>query len=247
MTYSYNNETDSDSQPRFIAMSLVAVVFVLIAILLIKAFIRNRPLIVPSPTSYVSFRAPDNSYKIDVPSKWKTQFHQQQFFDNHLAEFYTEGAGIFVQDDTESSLRDKVTPDSIDASSTQDPFLKRMQTSTDRLAKSSGEAPLKRVPNETPLYYQHQLARYEWEMQLGNLHEDDPLPITTPLGLGYVSVWHQPPNRRSKYGCGWRGYRATFLTQARRVTIFCSGPDTSWKTLQPAYLRVINSISPATP
>jgi hypothetical protein len=35
------------------------------------------------------------------------------------------------------------------------------------------------------------------------------------------------------------GYRATFLGGDRRIEVICSCPSTNWKTLKPAFEKVI--------
>lgn len=43
------------------------------------------------------------------------------------------------------------------------------------------------------------------------------------------------------------GYRVTMLGREREFTVICFCPERDWKTVKPAFLRIINSITPGSP
>jgi hypothetical protein len=70
--------------------------------------------------------------------------------------------------------------------------------------------------------------------------EQEPVAVRTGLGEGRQSEFTLP----GSFGQETRGYRATFLTRDRRITVTCSCPEAEFEKLKPAFERVINSLRP---
>lgn len=65
-----------------------------------------------------------------------------------------------------------------------------------------------------------------------------PKELEVRLGPGRVSEF----TASTTFGSGLHGFRATVLGHNKRVVVFCVCPESDWKTLQPAFERVLKSL-----
>ena len=74
----------------------------------------------------------------------------------------------------------------------------------------------------------------------GDYDEQPMQTLQTPLGEGRISEW---TGTGGAMAGKLHGYRVTVLGGGRRFTILCRCPQRNWKILEPAFLRVIQSVA----
>jgi hypothetical protein len=65
-----------------------------------------------------------------------------------------------------------------------------------------------------------------------------PKVLDVTLGPARVSEF----TYQTTFGSGMHGYRATVIGHDKGVTVFCICPESDWKTLQPAFDRLLKSL-----
>jgi len=85
----------------------------------------------------------------------------------------------------------------------------------------------------------HEMDRKQLEDSLTGYQEQPAQKLQTPFGESRVSEWTGTGNAGALHG-----YRATMLGREREITVICLAPVEDWDLLQPAFHRVINSVTP---
>lgn len=84
----------------------------------------------------------------------------------------------------------------------------------------------------------HRLKTDRMDEEFTNYKEREPKPFQSKgLGEGRKAIFVADGGMGGKI----YGYHATLLTNDKRLTIICQCPATNWKTLKPAFNRVIES------
>ena len=91
---------------------------------------------------------------------------------------------------------------------------------------------------EPPVAEIHEMGQREMADELGNYQEQAAQPVRTSLGEGRQSEF----TASSTFGAKLHGYRATVLSNDRRITVVCKCPEKDWETLQAAFNEVIGSL-----
>lgn len=91
------------------------------------------------------------------------------------------------------------------------------------------------APEEQPVAVVHEMGRDKYAEDFSDYKEGDPQVVTAKVGDGRVA-------RFSASGGKVLGYRATFLTQNRRLTVMCSAPRSQWANLDQAFEHVIKGV-----
>ena len=103
----------------------------------------------------------------------------------------------------------------------------------------TGEIPQEVVPELEPVHGIHQAAQRDAEQQFSGYKEVGEIEVID-VALG--------PARRSEFtaastfGSGLHGYRATALGKDKGLYVYCVCPKSDWKTLQPAFDKVLLSL-----
>jgi len=104
---------------------------------------------------------------------------------------------------------------------------------------STGEIPQEVVPELEPVHGIHAAGQRDAEQQFSGYKEVGEIEVIE-VALG--------PARRSEFtaastfGSGLHGYRATALGKDKGVYVYCFCPESDWKTLQPAFDKVLLSL-----
>jgi hypothetical protein len=104
------------------------------------------------------------------------------------------------------------------------------------MAKTSGSA--LGGDEEPPVARVHPMGVRQMKEDFSDYEERDPKPVTSKLGEGRRSTFIAS----GSVGGKTYGYRATYLSGDRRISVVCTCPATNWKSLKPAFERVIASL-----
>jgi hypothetical protein len=85
----------------------------------------------------------------------------------------------------------------------------------------------------------HEMGKKEiGEEEFSGYKEKKPVEFQAGFGDGYKSEF----TAAGSFGGKTHGYRATTLSNDRRITVLCTCPESNWKTLKPAFDKVIASV-----
>lgn len=104
------------------------------------------------------------------------------------------------------------------------------------IARSFGGAGDSGENSAVAILHERQLDDMKEEM--GGYKEKPAETIKTKMGEGRRAEFLADGSMGSKI----RGYRATLMTNNRRVTVLCKCPSSEWTALKPAFARVIESL-----
>jgi hypothetical protein len=103
----------------------------------------------------------------------------------------------------------------------------------------TGEVPQEVVPELEPVHGIHQAAQRDAEQQFSGYKEVGEIEvIEVTLGPARRSEF----TAASTFGSGLHGYRATALGKDKGLYVYCVCPESDWKTLQPAFDKVLLSL-----
>ncbi|WP_435010330.1 hypothetical protein P12x_001584 [Tundrisphaera lichenicola] len=91
---------------------------------------------------------------------------------------------------------------------------------------------------EPPVARVHPMGERQMKEEFSSYEERDPKPVQAKLGEGRRSTFIAS----GPIGGKIYGYRATYLSGDRRISVVCNCPATNWKALKPAFEHVINSL-----
>src|SRR5262245_61326677 len=92
---------------------------------------------------------------------------------------------------------------------------------------------------EPPVAKIHPMGKRQMQEDYSNYDERDAKVVQSQrLGEGRRSTFTATQSLGGKI----YGYRATYLSGDRRITVICKSPATNWQALKPAFERVINSV-----
>lgn len=168
---------------------------------------------VPAPTAFVSYNSPDGRFACDYPKGWEaTGSGDKTDAPYSWAKFTMGNAEIKVDADVAGSLFGDIAK------------------ASGAIAGDDAEAPAAKVH---PLGVRHMKEEYN------NYQEREAIAFRSKgIGEGRRSIFIADQTLGGKTF----GYRATLLSNDRRITVVCSCPATNWKALKLAFEKVIESL-----
>ena len=206
------------NEPNSAARTWVGVVLavaLVVALVLIFIFRAQKPELIPAPASYIKYTAMDSSFTCDEPAGWATASGASGGI-NSGALFERSGAKIDIDTDLEGSLQGDIT----------------------RATNAQMGDLMPGVVQESPVEKLHEQGADAMKQKLGDYQEQPYKTFTGDLGEACYSEFTGDGGLLEGHV---HGYRVTMLSSDRRVTIICQCPQSSWNTLKPAFLHVINS------
>lgn len=192
----------------------IAVVLV-VALVLIFIFRAQKPELIPAPASYIEYTAMDNSFTCDEPAGWATESGASGGI-NSGALFQRSAAKIDIDTDLAGSLQGDIT----------------------RATNAQMGDLMPGVVQESPVEKLHEQGADAMKQKLADYQEQPYKKFDSDLGEACYSEF---TGNGGLLAGKVHGYRVTMLSSDRRVTIICQCPESSWNTLKPAFLHVINS------
>ena len=90
-----------------------------------------------------------------------------------------------------------------------------------------------------PVEKLHEMDEKQLADSLTDYQEQPAQKLPSPFGDARVSEW-----TATGHGGALHGYRATMLGRERELTVICIAPQQNWTVLQPAFQRILNSVTP---
>jgi hypothetical protein len=216
-------------------------------------FIANasKPQRVSPPTSWASFTAPDKSFRCEVPGGWK-----QETVGNG-----SETSGVIVR---QGGARVRVLADT--KGSLMADISKPIGGMTDMGAGGGEGIPstggggmpdLSSVPGagaagletrKSPVEALHEKGKEDYEDSLAEsgysgYEEQQAQQVSSGLGEGRVSEFTF--KKEGLMGGGkFHGYRATFLSTDKRVSVAARCGEDDWTGMKPAFMKMIQGLGP---
>lgn len=169
---------------------------------------------VPAPMEFASWADKGGRFNCEYPKGWEADGGGKPDSPNSWAKFSQGGAEIRVDADLAGSLHGD------------------MARASGGMLGNDAEPPVARV---------HPMGVRSMKEEYTNYTEREP-KVVQSQGLG--------EGRRSTFladgalGGKTYGYRATYLSGDRRITVLCTCPATNWQALKPAFERVVTSLKP---
>jgi hypothetical protein len=166
------------------------------------------------PKSYSSYKAEDGSFKIEYPAEWTVEGGGKGGYG--WAKFTSGNSEIKVTTSLVGSLM-------ADISKIQHPpILKDLQGNEDT----------------APVAIVHEQEKEEFEEETGVKEK-----AAAFVGTAVNDARKAEFSGESTFGGSIHGYRVTALTPDRRIRIVCQCPEGEWKSLQPAFDKIILTLS----
>ena len=185
-----------------------------------------------APTKFVQYEDFDKAFSCSAPDGWKrTQAGGGGM--NSSVTFANGTTRIDVLSDLEGSLMADISR----GPGTMPELPPGMKLSPEM------EASMKEA-SRPPVEKLHIARKGKVGDSLTNYKEEPMKTINSGMGEGRCSEW--TGNASFMGGGDVHGYRATLLSGERRIRFVCRCPKSDWKTLQPAFDKVLASLAPAT-
>lgn len=187
-----------------------------VVLLALIFFVRaSHPVLVPAPTSYGTYTALDKAFACDAPSGWTQRSFGVDGGDSSGVLFKKGTVRISVVSDLTGSLMGDVG--------------------------NAGNANLPPEQQKPPVEKLHETGQKALADQIDDYDELPAKPLQTPMGDTRISEW---TGKGGGMAGKLHGFRVTTLGQERRIRIVCLCPERDWAALQPAFLRIVNSLAP---
>jgi hypothetical protein len=174
-----------------------------------------------APTSYKTWNATDGTFSIKYPEDWKAEGggkHGVQW-----AEFTKGNAKIKVDVSTVSSLLGDIARSAGTAAGVGSPFSGIDPEVEEKMA---------------PVAVAHNFAKEFAEDAYARYQEEEAQLVQCGLGDARKSEFTASGGLGGKL----HGYRATALSTNKGVHVTCICSEKNWKTLQPAFDEILNSL-----
>ena len=199
----------------------VAAIVLLALIFILRA---AKPVLVAAPTAYAPYAAVDKSFTCDQPTGWARTMTGVEGGNGATVVFKSGGARVLVGNDFVGSL----SGDMITAANNQAP-------SVDPITGQPLPPPTPPVEKLHAEEAKHMADKY------GDYDEQPMQPLQSPVGDARISEW---TGTGGIMAGKLHGYRVTMLGTERRFIVVCQCPERNWAVLQPAFLRMIQSVAP---
>ncbi len=221
----HNNQYESEEleEPKsskagiFIGLAFCVIAAVVLGLILKAA----RPAIVSVPTAYTTFNASDGAFSIQQPVGWDSSGSASGAIDSG-ALFKSGAAKIDVTADLAGSLMGDMA-----------------QAQNNQMENLGSAAGVNLPPPPPPVEKVHMMGKQAMEDKYKDYNEGDMKPFVTKIGAGRVSEFTADGGM---FLGKLHGYRATVLSNERRITIITLCPEANWAALQPAFQQIILSI-----
>lgn len=172
---------------------------------------------VAAPSAFAKYQAKDGSFDVEYPQGWAAEGGGK----GHYWSKFTKGNAIIrVGTDVSGSLLGDIAS-----------------------AGMGGLMGEEEIPEELePIAQVHQQGLEQVQIDRPNYKEQDPVKVTAPIGEGRRSEFADT----TTLGGQLRGYRATFLSRDKRITVSCQCNGSNFDVLRPAFERVIESVANGT-
>jgi len=219
---------DENRSPQVWLLGGLGLVFVgvLVALFFLRA---SKPSPIPAPAAFVPYKAADGSFACLGPKGWEKQGGASGAIRAGVL-FKRDKAAIDITSDLAGSLMG----DMARANNSQ------MESIAGMLPNGVAANLPKTKP---PVEQLHVAGGKAMTKRMENFAEQPMQTLNSSLGEARYSEWTADDNSLLHKG-KLHGYRVTILGNERRVTVLCQCPDGDWKTLKPAFERVIASLAP---
>ena len=226
-------ETTGNPNPWPRASGLTALALFMIVGGLLFIGISLQPPAVAAPTAYTKFTAADGSFSCERPQNWDKRsgeahaIQSAALFRRGHAEISIDCSlmqglmGDFAQ--APGGLPDLGAAQGVDLS--QVPGMEKLQAELKKPA-------VEKVHESNRKLYSKLMADYD---------EKPAQVLRCAAGEGRVSEF---TGKGGLLAGGIHGYRATILGPERGITVLAKCPERNWRTLKPAFERVLCSITP---
>lgn len=219
---------DENGSPKVWLIGALGVAFVaaLAALFFLRA---SRPSPLPAVQAFVPYKAADNSFACAGPKGWEKQGGASGAIRAGVL-FRRDKATIDITSDLAGSLMGDVA-----------------RANNNQVESIAGMLPSGMAANlpktKPPVEQMHVAAGRALAKRFEGFAEQPLRELRSPLGEARYSEWTADDSGFLRKG-KLHGYRVTILGNERRVTVLCQCPDGDWKTLKPAFERVIASLAP---
>ena len=212
---------DEDGRPKggFFVTLGVLVVAALVAIFVFQA---SKPEPLKAPTAFAPFVASDKSFACESPVGWKSASAAEHAVTQGVL-FKNGSAKIDITADLAGSLMGDIA------------------AAGNNMAGMGGMVPGMpgAPPPKPPVETVHEMAQRSMAKNLAEFEPTPMKPLQSSIGEARYSEY------TAKGGLlegKIRGYHITILGGERRVNVICQCPERDWKTLKPAFSRVVQSL-----
>lgn len=169
-----------------------------------------------APTSFVTYKATDQSFKIDHPEGWNVEGGGAQGSNYYRAKFSQGSAMIDISADIKGSLIGDIA---------------KSQNTMGGIDEQEAE-------DLAAVAQVHEMGKAEIAELFGKYQESAPAKVQTAFGDSRISGF----SAASTLGGYLVGYRLTALGSQRRILVitYCSAKD--WNTLRPAFEKSLASM-----
>ncbi len=109
------------------------------------------------------------------------------------------------------------------------------------ISGSDSAQPHEEGSENAPVHKAHVHHKKAVSNDYSNYSESDPTLFKGALGEGRIAAF--TASGGGLFGGKIRGYRVTFLTRDRRVTVLCECPGVEFEKLKPTFLAICRSVS----
>lgn len=179
-----------------------------------------------APIGFSDYSLPDKSVACQSPDGWA----RSESAGNGImsgADFTSGTAKVAIFSDLQGSLM----ADMSRASNAQIDSVGGMMPSGMQMNLPKAVPPVEKL---------HKVGRKKLENQYQNYDETAMRPLENQLGEARISEFTGETG--GMFGKKMHGLRTTILSGERRVTVTCSCPEDDWKTLRPAFSKVLKSM-----
>ena len=218
-----------DEEPSPLPKILIGSFLALCALAAAAFFVLNKkPEAASAPKSYVAYVASDKAFTFSAPKGWKRHSSASGGIMSSVG--YEDGAAkVDVLSDLEGSLM---------ADLSRGPG--QMPDLPPTMMTPEMQANLKEM-NRPPVEKLHEERKGRVGEAVEGYQEKPMQVIKAPLGEGRCSEWSGDAGRWN--GGLMHGYRATLLSGDRRVLFVCRCRQSDWKTLRPAFNKMLMSLA----
>ena len=222
----YDDDTGASPLPKILLCSFLALcAFGALAFVVLN----KKPEPVAAPAKFVVYTPSDKAFAFAAPQGWARHSSASGGIMSSVG-YEKSSAKVDVLSDLEGSLM---------ADLSRGPG--QMPDLPPGMMSPEMEAKMKEM-NRPPVEKLHETRKGRVGDAVEHYQERPMQTLNTPLGEGRCSEWSGDAGR---FGGGiMHGYRATVLSGDRRIIFVCRCRESDWKTLKPAFDKMLVSLAP---
>lgn len=194
-----------------------------------------KPPVIPAPTSYATAESGDKSFTVSGPAGWTTESVGEQGSQGGGGVLFKQGP---VKIDISSSDQLSFMSDAMKGPGmmpTGDPNLPPIPS-------GGGESDTAPTMAQTPVVEKmHAMLKGQLSSKYGDYTEQPMEPLHDQFGDTRISEW---TGKGGMFDGQLHGYRVTMVGVNKVITVDCHCPEANWATMQPVFLKVLQSITP---